>query len=208
MYSAREDINSFDRSATYNWSENSDKASDYLKLGMQYAPALLLFPEIKNKNWNNILTLGLMYFEGYLLNSSLTGSTKLLVQRKRPYMYNSILDDAQRIDLGASESAYKSFYSGHTSSAFFNAVFISQVITDVYGKSTFSYVVWGLSISTAAATGYLRYDAGKHFPTDIIVGALTGSAIGYLIPLLHKKKTDKIMVFVTNEKGIGVILTF
>ena len=204
----REDINSFDRSATYNWSEKSDKASDYLKLGMQYAPVLLAFPEIKNKNWNTILTLGVMYFEGYLLNSSLTGSTKLVVQRKRPFLYNTSLDDAKRIDLGASESSYKSFYSGHSSSTFFNAVFISQVITDVYGKSTFSYIVWGLSLSAAAATGYLRYDAGQHFPTDIIVGAITGSAIGYLIPLLHKTKTDRIMIFVTNEKGIGMVINF
>ena len=37
-----------------------------------------------------------------------------------------------------------------------------------------------------AVTGYLRFKAGKHFPTDIIVGYGVGATIGYLVPELHK----------------------
>jgi len=40
----------------------------------------------------------------------------------------------------------------------------------------------------------LRYASGKHFPTDIITGALVGSAVGYFIPFLHR----------TNESDINV----
>jgi len=37
----------------------------------------------------------------------------------------------------------------------------------------------------ASIVGSLRYEAGEHFPTDILVGAVAGNAIGYLIPWMH-----------------------
>lgn len=34
----------------------------------------------------------------------------------------------------------------------------------------------------------LRYEAGKHYPTDLIVGAAFGSLVGWGIPKLHEVK--------------------
>lgn len=204
----RNKINSFDRSATYNWSPKADNASDYFRDGLKYAPALIIFPEIKNRQWNNIFILGVMYLEGFLINSSFTSNTKITAQRIRPYMYNNDLSEDSRMKLSKEETTYKSFYSGHTSSAFFNAVFISKVVTDIYGKSGYTYTVWGICLTTAATTGYLRYEAGKHFPTDIIVGAITGGAIGYLIPMIHKQKYDKLIMLITPDNQIGFRLVF
>jgi membrane-associated phospholipid phosphatase len=34
----------------------------------------------------------------------------------------------------------------------------------------------------------LRVEAGKHFYTDVLVGAVVGSAIGVAVPMLHRKK--------------------
>jgi hypothetical protein len=36
----------------------------------------------------------------------------------------------------------------------------------------------------------LRVQAGKHFPTDVLVGAAVGSAIGYFIPYFHRQKSN------------------
>ena len=38
-----------------------------------------------------------------------------------------------------------------------------------------------------AVTAWARVGAGKHFASDVIVGYLTGAAIGYLVPELHKR---------------------
>ena len=67
------------------------------------------------------------------------------------------------------------------------ATFTSKVFMDIHGRSTLSYVIWGSTLSVAAATGYARVKSGVHFPTDVIAGALVGGAIGYLVPALHKK---------------------
>lgn len=82
----------------------------------------------------------------------------------------------------------RSFFSGHTSLAFGSAVFASTLFDHYYPESSLRPWVWGSSLAIASGMGYLRYASGKHFPTDIIVGALVGSAIGYVIPKLHKQK--------------------
>jgi membrane-associated phospholipid phosphatase len=33
----------------------------------------------------------------------------------------------------------------------------------------------------------LRVEAGKHFRTDVLTGAVVGSAVGLLIPYLHRR---------------------
>jgi membrane-associated phospholipid phosphatase len=88
-----------------------------------------------------------------------------------------------------SEDAFFSFYSGHVAAAFTAATFVSKVFTDIHGKSVWSTLLWGSSLSLASLTGYARVKSGMHFPTDALVGAAVGFAVGYLIPVLHKKKT-------------------
>ena len=85
--------------------------------------------------------------------------------------------------------ANSSFFSGHTSGAFAGAIFLAKAYTDMYGKTAWSKIVWTTSLSAAAFTGYCRVAAGEHFVTDVLAGALVGSAAGYFIPVLHKKST-------------------
>ena len=51
--------------------------------------------------------------------------------------------------------------------------------------------IWGSSLLIASAVGYLRYASGNHFPTDIIVGAIVGSVVGFLIPLIHESNEEE-----------------
>ena len=45
-------------------------------------------------------------------------------------------------------------------------------------------------MAAAATTGYLRYAAGRHYPTDILAGAAMGAFVGYIVPSLHELEAD------------------
>ncbi|MGB6121102.1 MAG: phosphatase PAP2 family protein, partial [Bacteroidota bacterium] len=92
-------------------------------------------------------------------------------------------------------NAKRSFFSGHTTISFSSAVFLSKVYGDYFPDSKWKPYIWGVSLGIAAAVGYLRIAAGKHFLTDVLVGALVGGAIGYLIPKIHE----------TSGNGQGLI---
>ncbi len=190
------DINSFDRSAINNWNQDLDQISNVGKYALLASPGLMLLPQIKAKNWNNVVTYSVMYFETAMLNVGVTELSKALAHRVRPYLYGDNLTIEKKTDIINNEEVYDSFFSGHTSAAFSSAVFLSKTYTDIYGKSTWSKVIWVSSLSLASTVGYLRYESGQHFPTDIIAGAIVGSTIGYLIPELHKKSKRDISLSV------------
>jgi membrane-associated phospholipid phosphatase len=80
----------------------------------------------------------------------------------------------------------KSFFSGHTSISFASIVFLARTYAALHPDSRWKPVVWATGISTATLVGILRILSGKHFPTDVLVGALVGSFIGFVIPKLHE----------------------
>jgi membrane-associated phospholipid phosphatase len=47
-------------------------------------------------------------------------------------------------------------------------------------------VVLGSSLSAATVVGLLKIHAGYHYPTDIAAGAVVGTSIGVLVPMLHR----------------------
>jgi membrane-associated phospholipid phosphatase len=181
---SRSDVNRFDRSATYNWSATSDKWSNYTVYALIACPAFLLAGDEPR---SDAPVLGIMYIESIVIESGLTGVVKSAVGRKRPYVYNPDVPPEKK----TGKDAVRSFYSGHTATAFNSAVFLSIVFSDYYPESILRYFVWSGSLLLASATGYLRYRAGKHYPTDIIAGAAIGSLSGYMVPALHRTKEWK-----------------
>ena len=190
----RNDINRFDRNATYHWNRSADKFSDVLYKTAPFLPMTLAIPQLKNKNWDNTVTLGVMYIEVFLFTKGITGITKSLVGRTRPYLYNTAFTPEERLNFQGNEApkASTSFFSGHSSGTFAFAVLFSKTYTDIYGKGTWSTVIWGTSLTLATLTAVSRVAAGEHFPTDVFVGAVVGSAIGYGIPALHKLNSQKL----------------
>lgn len=177
-------INRFDRSAVRNWSPPLAAVSDVGLIFSITAPALLLFSQNVN---DDASAYSLVYAETLFATLAAMGIAKTTTRRLRPYAYN--MDVSQEVRL--SPAAKRSFFSGHTSLAFSSAVFTSTLFDHYYPESSLRPWVWGSSLALASGVGYLRYASGKHFPTDIIVGAVVGSAIGYVIPKLHKKKSGK-----------------
>ena len=126
-----------------------------------------------------------MYGETLLLNGGIVAMLKGLVNRTRPYAYND--DPDISMEQRTSHDTVLSFPSGHTANAFAAAVFMSTVYGRLHPDGSGRAWVWVGSLTAAAGVGYLRYAAGKHYPTDIIAGAVIGSLVGWLVPKLHEQ---------------------
>lgn len=196
----RDDVNNFDRGATYNWSPAAANASDILAAVTILSPALLAFSEEVRNDFTPVLT---MYFQTLILAEALPLTIKGITQRTRPFVYN---EDAP-LEEKQTQNAKRSFFSGHTSVAFAMAVFLSTVYSDYHPNSHWKPFVWSVSLLAATTVGYLRYAAGKHFPTDIITGALVGSALGYFIPFIHRNNKSDLDVSL-GINGNGSTLNF
>lgn len=202
----RMDVNGFDRSATYNWSpEWADRSDIYRDILVYSSLFALTAPPLFHAKLSETGTVAAMFLESALFLSGFTYMTKATVGRRRPYVYNTDLSVEERYAMGDND-AYFSFFSGHTAAAFTCATFLSKVITDIHGNSIWTKILWGSSLTIAAMTGYARVKAGKHYPTDVIAGAVVGFTIGYLIPTLHKKKKKNHVSLILSPNRIGLCL--
>jgi membrane-associated phospholipid phosphatase len=123
-----------------------------------------------------------MYLETMILGIALPAYGKGGVQRIRPYAYNPIVP----IDKKLTAESKRSFFSGHTTMAFASTVFLSTIFSTYYPDSKTKPFIWTGSLLLASTVGYLRINAGSHFLTDVLVGAIVGTTIGYIIPKIHE----------------------
>ena len=178
------DLNSFQNKEIYQpnkvdnyfrnkmlWNDkNIDKAkifSDVLLYGIVLG-SIPTTPLLSKKN--NYKSMALANIEVLAINGLVTDITKYLVGRQRPHSHFKTYEHEK--------DAFKSFFSGHTSSAFAIATSSAMMLSGEY-KSR-KPLIWGSSYAIAGATGYFRVAADKHYLSDVIVGAIVGSSIGYL----------------------------
>ena len=190
----RNNISSFDRPAIYNWSPLASTASDILLYTMVSLPVLLTVSPVIDSQWEQVSIIIIMYAETLLFNFGLNNSFKRLIGRGRPYLYNTNITLTEKIKAG--NDPFESFYSGHTCFTFGSAVFLAKVFSDIYPDSPWKYAVWVASLTTATSAGILRFIAGKHFPTDVVAGAIIGSIIGFMIPMIHEE---------INIQGVSIV---
>ena len=185
---SKNNVNSFDRSALSNWSPGLSKASDVLLIGFGVMPGVLL---LSDKIRKDFYTIAVLYIETISFTTGAIYLSKGLVKRARPFSYNSDVSVSEKTDA----DTRKSFFSGHTALAFASTVFSAKVFGDYYPESKWRKPVWSLALFGAATAGYFRYESGQHFPSDILAGALVGSLAGYIIPQIHKKKSNVAISF-------------
>jgi len=178
---SKQDINSFDRIAASNWSPQAHRYSNVLLVSFKLLPLPFLLSKFIR---NDFITLAVMYAEMEIFVNGFKYISKGMVQRIRPYVYNS--DSDIPAEQKTEKDAKRSFYSGHTTAAFASAVFASTVFSDYFPHSKWKSVMWGSTLLGASATAYFRVAAGKHFPTDVLAGAFMGSLVGYLVPEFHR----------------------
>lgn len=126
----------------------------------------------------------MLYGEALAINLALFQGAKRLVQRPRPYLYSTLPGVA---DYAAREGddAYQSFYSAHAATAFCAATAGAYLAGTTSVSRGVRNLAWGSGFAAAASVANLRVRAGKHFYSDVAIGAIVGIAIGYVVPALH-----------------------
>ncbi|MCA9661486.1 MAG: phosphatase PAP2 family protein, partial [Myxococcales bacterium] len=182
-----------DRRVLDNYNEGAKITSDILLYGSVAVPAVVDFADVLIHR-RTIGRWGRSYAKDFAVlaevatvNFALTNVVKFAVLRPRPYTYG--LDGSDRDPTEG--DAQLSFYSGHTSTAFAMATAYSYLFQARHPTSKWRAPVWILSYGLASTTGVMRVVAGKHFWSDVIVGAVAGSAIGLAIPAIHRRRPSK-----------------
>ncbi|MCB0596640.1 MAG: phosphatase PAP2 family protein [Lewinellaceae bacterium] len=173
-------VNAFDRGAIDNSSLQAKEASNYFLYGSHVLPLLFVANRQTRHDLGQILFL---YGETALMTSGLTLASKYAFRRPRPYVYNTAIDAQEKQKINAKTA----FFSGHTSVVAANTFFTAKVFSDYFPDSKWKPVVWATAAAIPAITGYLRVQAGRHYPTDVIAGYAAGALVGYLVPHLHKR---------------------
>lgn len=143
--------------------------------------------------------LALLAIEAQLVSSTLQAAANIVGSRERPYGRNCVDFDGDAPEdptgnplLGDNDclgrARFRSFYSGHTSQAFAAAattcVFHARL--PLYGRGR-DWLACAAATGLATTTGLLRIAGDKHYASDVIFGALTGAAIGWMVPALRMR---------------------
>lgn len=193
----------FDRGAIFNNSASAAKLSDVFLYSSFALPMITQFDKGMQSDRGAIVG---MMLETFLINHNITNFFKATTNRFRPYTYQTILNEQGYI----SSTARQSFVSGHTSNVAAATFFTAKVLTDLHPDSNLKPLIWTSAILIPATTGYLRYKAGKHFPSDVIAGYGVGALVGFLIPHFHKIKLPRegMKLNVGSVGGGGLGLSF
>ncbi|HET8539885.1 MAG TPA: phosphatase PAP2 family protein [Anaeromyxobacter sp.] len=114
-------------------------------------------------------------------------AVKFAVGRQRPFVHYGNWSDPNR---QPDPDDNLSFYSGHTTFTFAVAA-AAGTVSSMRGYRSAPWV-WGVGMTLATATGYLRIAGDKHYLTDVLVGAATGLTAGIVIPrVMHPREDGK-----------------
>ena len=198
-------INGFDRWAADVYHPDAELESDKIFYGAMPLPLLLLIDKEIRKD---ALKMAVLYTEALSITGTLyTSST--YVNRYRPATYSDDLTVEQK----RSGNQRNSFFAGHVALVATSTFFTAKVYSDYHPNSKFRWVLYGVAIGATGATGYLRHRAGKHFPSDIVLGTAIGVLSGILVPQAHKvkragEKRVHIFPFTGESHGIAAIYRF
>jgi membrane-associated phospholipid phosphatase len=113
------------------------------------------------------------------LSAALNTVVKYIVQRPLPETYAGVVPNRFGRPRG-----YRSFYSGHTSLLAASLAAGCITVRKRHGRLPWRWP-WIVSAALTSLVGVARIFSGKHFPSDILVGAPLGAGIGSAVSLLH-----------------------
>lgn len=172
------DLNWLDRHVAGRWSPRWARASDYLLLSLGVAPALALWADEGLVNMVNDLV---VIYQSTLIAASLSGLSSISSGRGRPYVYGT----SAPVETRASPDGALAFFSGHTSMAFALATSTFWTFQRTHRSGPVPWLALGIGTAGATGVAVSRVMAGRHFPTDVMAGAVVGLGIGTLIPMMH-----------------------
>jgi membrane-associated phospholipid phosphatase len=140
-----------------------------------------------------------VFGETLLVNGALVTVTKYVVQRPLPRTY------AGDPELVNSSGGYRSFYSGHTSLTFAALTAASMTVRLRHGDRLWTWMVTAVVGTSVAAE---RVADGRHFPTDVLAGAVMGTAVGLAVPWLHARVDPSAPLIGLAPARDGAMLTW
>jgi membrane-associated phospholipid phosphatase len=201
MMLSKNDINGFDRWAADVYHPDAEYASDKVFYAAMPLPLVLLFDKKIRKDASKI---AFLYTEALSITGTLYTSSTYF-NRYRPATYTDILT----VDQKRSGNQRNSFFAGHVALVATSTFFTAKVYSDYHPHSKFKWVLYGVAAVATGTTGYLRHRAGKHFPSDRLLGAAVGALSGILVPHAHKtashEKRLQLIPFSGDVHGIAAI---
>ena len=163
---------SFDRVAIGPTRETPKSISDATLVASVLGSGALVLTSRRGEPSNDakadLVTLG----GAVVFDHLVTQWVKVLVHRPRPIRYTA--EAAQHMD----PDEGRSFPSGHSSVAF-AATAATWTMLAERGEADDHAVALGVLAATSVSTAVLRVGARRHFPTDVIAGAVLGSLVGW-----------------------------
>jgi len=187
----RNDVSAFNRSAIDHYNQNAQHIGDIFFYGSMPLPLLLL---ADNKIRHDAGKVGFLWMETMSVTGLLYTNAVYWHDKYRPYAYNPDVPMDHRMRGGAKNS----FYAGHVALVASSTFFMAKVYSDYHPHSGFNWLLFTIAAGATGTVAYCRYDAGQHFPTDILIGLAQGTLTGILVPHFHKNKPIK-------EKGLTVL---
>lgn len=137
-----------------------------------------------------VLQDGAIILESVLLATVFNQMVKMSFGRQRPFVRALPPEQRGLTDRPADNNL--SFYSGHTSQAFSIAV-SAGVVAHMRGYR-YRGLVWAVGLPLAAAMPLLRMAGARHYLSDVLAGAVMGSAFGVAVPLLLHPRTQALPI--------------
>ena len=181
-------VNTLDRTFMCPYDKTMDDVSLAFCVAALASPAVLV-----SESPAEYPTIAVMYAESLAISYGTKELFKYLISRERPYMYYADTP----MDMVESDEHNESFFSGHTIAAFTGAAFTSYVFAKYNPDSAWRIPVTVASFALASATAAFRVASGNHFMTDVLAGAVLGTAIGIAVPALHT-------LFADNDTSVSV----
>jgi membrane-associated phospholipid phosphatase len=141
-----------------------------------------------------------VYVEALAVSTALQNATNFITARPRPRSYAG--DPA----MANSGEGYLSFYAGHVSTVSAGLAVAAITIRKRYGEQVWPWIVGALITSSVAVE---RVASGHHFPTDVAVAAVAGTAVGFAIPWLHfRSGKTYAQIAPVGTNGLGLVGAF
>jgi membrane-associated phospholipid phosphatase len=188
-------LNALDRGTVGNHNDAAGLASDVTTYGIMAALPLI---DLLDLGANRALAEDLVVFaETLAIDTALQNAVNFAVARPRPRTYAG---DPAFVNSG---EGYLSFYAGHVATAFAAMSAASFTVGRRYGQRVWP---WIATVLVAGSVAVERVASGHHFPTDVAVAAVIGTANGIAVPWLHTRKSAVPFTIAPSPVGPGLSL--
>ena len=161
---------------------------------------LLIEGGFRRHAWNDLVVL----LQSVLISNSITILTAMAARRPRPLVYGTKASLSTR----TSGSATQSFFSGHVGASFAVTLSLWSALRRRRPDSPLQWIVLGVGLAVSSFVAVGRVMAGKHFLTDVLIGAAVGTTSGLVVPTLHGNPAAKRLQATLVPGGAGLAFTW